>query len=107
MVRIPNEDINRLNEAKFKEAWLQYLADDNTNNWYQWDKLRQVMFAMGKEPDEVEALMNEAEASRDITKGKKKDGNFKDREESYFDKVVDYCSSEEKARKFSMAWREV
>jgi hypothetical protein len=156
MVRIPNEDINRLNEAKFKEAWLTYLADANDYNWKCWDKLKQVMFAMGKQPDEVEALMNAAEASKAVIKGykpsgfssifpyasikgecnheviaknimvilsktgdtfrlltwkeykkaRKKDGDFNEREERYFDRVVESCSSEEEARIFSSAWRE-
>jgi hypothetical protein len=157
MVKIPNEDINRLNVAKFKEAWLTYLADDNDYNWKRWDNLKKVMFAMGKESADVEALMNEAEASKAVTKGskpsafssifpyssslqecnceviaknimvilskagdtfrlltwkeykksRKKDGNFTEREERFFDKVVDRCSSEENARKFSSCWREV
>ncbi len=49
------------NEDKFKEAWTDYLADDSNYNWQRWDKLKQVMFATGKTPDEVETLMNEAE----------------------------------------------
>jgi hypothetical protein len=49
------------NEDKFKEAWVNYLANDNNYNWQRWDKLKQVMFAMGKSSGEVEALMNEAE----------------------------------------------
>ena len=49
------------NEEKFKEAWTNYLADSSDYNWQRWDKLKQVMFAMGKDPAEVEALMNEAE----------------------------------------------
>lgn len=57
-----NEEIRIENETKFKEAWKTYLADDNSLNWQNWDKLRQVMFAYGKTPDEVIALMDEAEA---------------------------------------------
>jgi len=49
------------NEEKFKDAYCNYLADDSDYNWQRWDKLKQVMFAMGKTPKEVEALMNEAE----------------------------------------------
>ncbi len=52
------------NEEKFKEAWVNYLADANNYNWGRWNKLRQVMFAMGKEKADVEALMNDAEADK-------------------------------------------
>jgi len=52
------------NEDKFKEAWVNYSADDSDSNyfWQRWDTLRRVMFAMGKTPEQVETLMNEAEA---------------------------------------------
>jgi len=49
------------NEEKFKQSWLDYLADDDGFTWQRWNKLKQVMFAMGKTPDEVTDLMNEAE----------------------------------------------
>ena len=50
------------NEEAFKDAWKNYLANDSQKNWERWDKLQQVMFAMGKSPDEVTALMDEVEA---------------------------------------------
>jgi hypothetical protein len=56
-----NEDIAKDNEEKFKDAWKNYLADNSTYNWERWDKLKQVMFALKKTPDEVLALMDEAE----------------------------------------------
>ncbi len=59
---VSNEEIKIDNETKFKEAYKNCLADDNSLNWQKWNKLRQVMFAMGKTPDEVIALMDEVEA---------------------------------------------
>ena len=56
------------NEEKFKEAWVNYLADDTDYNWQRWNKLKQVMFAMGKNPDEVTELMNEAEKEKEKEK---------------------------------------
>lgn len=56
-----NENIKETNEEKFKEAWLNYLADDDDFTWQRWNKLKQVMFDMGKSSEEVEDLMNEAE----------------------------------------------
>lgn len=56
-----NKNITETNEDKFKQSWLDYLADDNGFTWQKWNKLKQVMFAMGKTPGEVEDLMNEAE----------------------------------------------
>lgn len=53
---------DKTNEEKFKEAWVNYLADDNGYTQQRWNKLKQVMFAMGKNSQEVEDLMNEAEA---------------------------------------------
>jgi hypothetical protein len=53
---------DKTNAEKFKEAWVRYLADDSNYNWQRWNALRQIVFAEGREPDEVEALMNEAEA---------------------------------------------
>lgn len=49
------------NEETFQKAWLTYLADANDYNWQQWDRLKQVMFAMEKTSDQVLALMDEAE----------------------------------------------
>ena len=36
-----------------------------------------------------------------------KDGNFTEREKSYFDKVLPYTVSEQQARKFSPTWHKV
>lgn len=36
---------------------------------------------------------------------RQKDGSFSNSEERYFNLVVDYCSSPDKAEKFSSAWR--
>lgn len=59
--KIANEKITKDNEAKFKEAYRTYLDDDSNFNWTRWDKLRQLMFAMGKSSEEVLALMDEVE----------------------------------------------
>lgn len=56
-----NEDIHDENVKKFKDAYKNYLADDSQFNWDRWNKLRQVMFALGKTPDEVISLMDEIE----------------------------------------------
>lgn len=56
-----NEDIHDENVKQFKESWVNYLKDDCQHTWDIWNRLRQVMFALGKTPDEVIALMDEAE----------------------------------------------
>jgi hypothetical protein len=43
----------------------------------------------------------------EYSKERKQDGNFTTREERYFNKVVESCSTEAGARKFSNRWREV
>jgi len=43
---------------------------------------------------------------KEYKKERKKDGNFTGSEEEYFDKVIDYCSSSEKAKTFSKVWGE-
>lgn len=55
------------NEEKYKDAYRDYLADDSVSNWQRWDKLRQVMVAMGKTSDQIIALMDEVEAKPEPT----------------------------------------
>jgi hypothetical protein len=43
----------------------------------------------------------------EYSKERKQDGNFNSREKRYFDKVVESCSTEAGARRFSNRWREV
>lgn len=35
------------------------------------------------------------------------DGGFSSREKEYFTRVIDYCSSEERAREFSIVWTNI
>jgi hypothetical protein len=44
---------------------------------------------------------------KEYSKERKQDGNFNTREERFFNKVVESCSTEAGARKFSKEWREV
>jgi hypothetical protein len=37
-------------------------------------------------------------------KARLEDGNFSEREKSYFDRVVDYCTDPNEAKKFSKDW---
>lgn len=56
-------------------------------------------------------LSRTGDTFREITwneykKERKKDGNFSDSEKDYFDRVIPYCTSPEKANEFCTKWTE-
>ena len=63
------------------------------------DIARNIMVILARTGDVFRKLPYEEYVSE-----RKKDGNFSSIEKSYFDKVIDYCISEDSAKLFSPVW---